>query len=39
MSEQIYTKALKEFTPLSVTEKKQSLLDVIASFGNVHPIF
>ena len=39
MNEQIYTKALKEFTPLSVTEKKQSLLDLIGSFGDAHPVF
>jgi len=39
MSEQIYQQALQEFAPLPLNEKKQKLLDLIESFGNVHPVF
>lgn len=39
MNEHLYTEALQEFTPLSLDEKKQRLLELIASFGNTHPVF
>lgn len=39
MNEHIYTEALQEFTPLSLDEKKKRLLELIASFGNAHPVF
>jgi hypothetical protein len=39
MNEHLYTEALQEFTPLSLDEKKKRLLELIASFGNTHPVF
>ena len=39
MNEYVYTEALQEFTLLSLDEKKKRLLELIASFGNVHPVF
>lgn len=39
MKEHIYTQALQEFTSLSLDEKKKKLLELIASFGNAHPVF
>ncbi|MCX6823770.1 MAG: hypothetical protein NT085_01475 [candidate division SR1 bacterium] len=39
MNEHVYTQALQEFIPLSLHEKKERLLKLIASFGNTHPIF
>lgn len=39
MSEQAYRKAAEEFITLSLDQKKQKLLDLIAAFGNAHPIF
>jgi len=39
MNEHLYTEALQEFTPLSLDEKKKRLLELIASFGNAHPVF
>lgn len=39
MNEHIYTQALQQFIPLSLEEKKKKLLDLIASFGNIHSIF
>jgi len=39
MNEHIYTQALQEFTSLSLDNKKKGILELIASFGNSHPIF
>jgi hypothetical protein len=39
MNEHLYTEALQEFIPLSLDEKKKRLLELIASFGNAHPVF
>ena len=39
MNEHLYTQALQEFTPLSLEEKKKWILDLVASFGDSHPVF
>ena len=39
MKENLYSEALQEFIPLSLNEKKKRLLELVASFGNAHPIF
>lgn len=39
MSEQIYRQAAAEFEKLLLDQKKQKLLDLIATFKDAHPIF
>lgn len=39
MNEHLYTEALQEFIPLSLDDKKKKLLELIAAFGNTHPVF
>lgn len=39
MNEQVYRQAAEEFMKLTLDQKKQKLLDLIAEFGDAHPIF